>query len=43
MELSDFVRELAKAGLRSRHPEYTDAEVMRELMRQLYGDLPQRR
>jgi hypothetical protein len=43
MELSDFVRELAKAGLRSRHPEYTEAAVMRELMRQLYGDLPQRR
>jgi hypothetical protein len=37
---SDFVRELAKTGLRNRHPEYTEAEIARELIRQLYGDLP---
>lgn len=43
MELSDFVRELAKAGLRSRHPEYTEAEIVRELTRQLYGEQPRRK
>ncbi|HEX3111133.1 MAG TPA: hypothetical protein VHU41_18670, partial [Thermoanaerobaculia bacterium] len=27
LELSDLLREFAKAGLRSRHPEYTEAEL----------------
>ena len=42
MELSDFVRELARAGIRSRHPEYSEAEVRRSLTTSLYGDLSRR-
>jgi len=43
LELSDLLRELATAGLRSRHPEYTDAELAAALRRQLYGEVPPRR
>lgn len=38
LELSDFLRELAKAGLRARHPEYSEEELLRELTRQMHGD-----
>ena len=37
MEMSELTREFAKAGVRSAHPEFTDAEVVRELVRILYG------
>jgi hypothetical protein len=41
-ELSEFLREMAKAALRSRHPEYTEDEVHRALTIQLYGVTPRR-
>ena len=37
MRLSALAREFAIAGVRERHPEYTEAEVLRELGRELYG------
>ncbi|HEV7239479.1 MAG TPA: hypothetical protein VGQ36_09580 [Thermoanaerobaculia bacterium] len=37
MRLSALAREFALAGVRERHPEYTEAEVLRELGRELYG------
>jgi len=43
LELSDLLRELAAAGLRSRHPEYTEAELAAALRRQFYGEVPRRR
>ncbi len=43
LELSDFLRELSKAGLRSRHPEYTEDELTEALRRQLYGEVSRRR
>lgn len=42
-ELSDFLRSLAKAGLRSRHPEYSDDELAAALTRQFYGEVSRRR
>ena len=39
LELSDFLRELARAGLRARHPEYSDVQILRALALQLYGDV----
>jgi hypothetical protein len=43
LELSDFLRQMAKAGLRSRHPEYTDEDLMRALTLQFYGEVPRRK
>jgi hypothetical protein len=40
IEMSEFARKLTKAGLRSRHPEYSDAELELELLHQLYGYRP---
>lgn len=37
IEMSDAVAELARAGIRFRHPEYTDARVSDALMSMLYG------
>jgi hypothetical protein len=39
LELSDFLRELAKAGLRARHPEYSDEELLRALTLQIHADV----
>jgi hypothetical protein len=39
LELSDFLREMAKAGLRARHPEYSDEELVRALTLQLHRDV----
>lgn len=40
-ELSEFMRELALAGLRSRHPELSERQLIRELVRLWYGiELP---
>lgn len=36
LELSDFTHALAVAGIRSRHPEYTDEEARRKLAEILY-------
>jgi hypothetical protein len=41
LELSDLLRELAKAGLRSRHPEYSDKELLVALTVQMHGVAPQ--
>ncbi len=36
-EMSDSLRELARAGVRQRNPGYSDREVTRELLRIFYG------
>ena len=36
VELSNVVRELARAGLRKRHPEYTAEQVSRQLAWHIY-------
>jgi hypothetical protein len=43
MELSDLLLQMAKAGLRSRHPEYSDADLIRHLTIQLHGEVPDRK
>lgn len=37
IEMSEFARDLSRAGLRSRYPGLSDAEVERELSRRIYG------
>jgi hypothetical protein len=37
LELSELVRDLARSGIRARHPEYSPAQVEAELLRALYG------
>jgi hypothetical protein len=37
-QLSEDVRDIAMAGIRARHPEYSDREVWYALMRLLLGD-----
>jgi hypothetical protein len=37
VDLSDAVRETAMAGIRRRHPEYSDGEVSRAFLAMLYG------
>lgn len=37
-QMSEDVRELARGGIRSRHPQYTAAEVEHALHRLLVGD-----
>lgn len=32
-EMTDLAREFAKAGIRSRHPDWTERQVSRELLR----------
>lgn len=39
-ELSDAIRELARSGVRLRHPEFRDDDVRRELLRIFYGAGP---
>lgn len=36
--ISLSARQLARDGIRQRHPHYSDAQVHRALMRLLYGD-----
>ena len=38
LELSEMVRETARAGIRARHPSYAAGDVERALRRLLYGD-----
>jgi len=38
VDLSDAVRETAMAGIRRRHPEYSNAEVARAFLEMLYGN-----
>ena len=35
--LSDDIRAIAREGIRLRHPEYSEAEVSRELIALLFG------
>ncbi|MEQ1502767.1 MAG: hypothetical protein ABMB14_11085 [Myxococcota bacterium] len=37
LEMSDEIRQVALAGVRHRHPEYTEAEARFALFRQLLG------
>jgi hypothetical protein len=39
-EMSLFGRELAKEGVRRRHPEWTEAQVARELLRLAFLEAP---
>jgi hypothetical protein len=39
-EMSMFARELAKAGIRRDHPEWTEAQVARELLRLAFLPAP---
>ena len=41
LEMSDSIRNLALAGLRSRRPELNEEELMRELMRIMYKFAPE--
>ena len=43
MELSDLLHEFAKAGARDRHPEFSEAELMRYLTLQLHPEVRQHR
>jgi hypothetical protein len=36
-ELSEVIRDLCRAGVRMRHPELSEAEVTREMLRIFYG------
>jgi hypothetical protein len=38
VELSESVRATARAGIRARHPDYSDADVERALRVLLYGE-----
>jgi hypothetical protein len=37
VEMSDLTRELARAGLRARHPEIHEKHLDTELIREIYG------
>lgn len=37
IEMSEFARSLSRAGLHSRQPELTEAELDDEMLNQLYG------
>jgi hypothetical protein len=37
MRMSDLTHEFAKAGVREKHPDYGEVDVLRELTRILYG------
>ena len=39
-EMSDFARELTLSRLRSEHPEWSDWELRRELLRYAFGSEP---
>jgi hypothetical protein len=38
MRLTRLARDASRAGIRSRHPEYSDDEVRRAFFRMLHGD-----
>jgi hypothetical protein len=40
LEMSESMRNVALAGLRNRHPELSEKELARELMRIMYGFVP---
>lgn len=39
LDLSEFVRELERAGIRHAHPEWTEAQITRELLRRSFVPL----
>ena len=39
-EMSEFARELQRAGIRQRHPDWSDAQVDRELLRLAFSPQP---
>jgi hypothetical protein len=41
LEMSESIRNVALAGLRSRRPELTPPELSSELLRLMYGFVPQ--
>jgi hypothetical protein len=42
-EASEFVRSIAREGIRARHPGYDDPQIDRALFRQIYGEAPFRK
>ncbi|HEX2077490.1 MAG TPA: hypothetical protein VHG08_07260 [Longimicrobium sp.] len=40
LEMSEFARELAKSRLRAEHPDWTEWELKRELLRYAFGSQP---
>ena len=40
LDMSESIRNVARAGLRYRHPELSEEELSRELMRLMYGFVP---
>jgi len=39
LEFSDFAREFARAALRQQHPDLTETEITRALIRRLHGNV----
>jgi len=37
-ELSDNIRQIAIAGIKKLHPDFTDAQIKMELLRRMVGD-----
>lgn len=37
-EMSELAREMSKAGIKKRHPEYSDEDAVRALVWLLYGE-----
>jgi hypothetical protein len=37
IEMSEFARNLTRAGLRARYPGHTEGEIEAELLKRLYG------
>jgi len=40
LEMSEFARELAREGIRRDHPQWTEAQVARELLRLAFLPAP---
>lgn len=40
LDMSESMRNVARAGLRHRHPDLSEEELSRELMRLMYGFVP---
>jgi hypothetical protein len=40
LEMSDMVRQLARSGIRQEHPEWTEGQVTRELLRRVFLPAP---
>ena len=36
-EMSESMRNFARAGIRNRHPQWTEEQISRELLRIMYG------